>query len=72
MSVQKMIPSAKKLMLLLALAVSQLQAQDLAHYKRVIKEISPLSTKGGDMPKAVPTRLVSICRRNTGKQVLMR
>lgn len=46
MSVQKMIPSAKKLMLLLALAVSQLQAQDLAHYKRVIKEISSAKYQG--------------------------
>lgn len=46
MSVQKMIPSAKKLMLLLALAVSQLQAQDLAHYKRVIKEITSAKYQG--------------------------
>ena len=35
MSVQTILPSAKKLMLLLALAFTQLQAQDLAHYKRV-------------------------------------
>lgn len=46
MSVQKMIPSAKKLMLLLALAVTQLQAQDLAHYKRVIKEITSAKYQG--------------------------
>lgn len=46
MSVQTILPSAKKLMLLLALAFTQLQAQDLAHYKRVIKEISSAKYQG--------------------------
>ena len=46
MSVQTILPSAKKLMLLLALAGTQLQAQDLAHYKRVIKEISSAKYQG--------------------------
>lgn len=36
----------KKLMVLLALSVTQLQAQDLAHYKRVIKEISSAKYQG--------------------------
>ena len=46
MNVQTILPSAKKLMLLLALAVSQLQAQDLPHYKRVIKEITSAKYHG--------------------------
>ena len=46
MRLQTILPSAKKLMILLALAVSQLQAQDLAHYKRVIKEISSAKYQG--------------------------
>ena len=46
MNVQTILPSAKKLMLLLALAVSQLQAQDLPHYKRVIKEITSAKYQG--------------------------
>ena len=46
MNVQTILPSAKKLMVLLALAVTQLQAQDLPHYKRVIKEISSAKYQG--------------------------
>ena len=46
MNVQTILPSAKKLMVLLALAVTQLQAQDLPHYKRVIKEITSAKYQG--------------------------
>ena len=46
MSIQTILPSAKKLMLLLALAFTQLQAQDLAHYKRVVTEISSAKYQG--------------------------
>ncbi|MBR5391492.1 MAG: Zn-dependent exopeptidase M28 [Prevotella sp.] len=46
MNVQTILPSAKKLMVLLALTVTQLQAQDLPHYKRVIKEISSAKYQG--------------------------